>query len=69
MKRFSKMVSRTSEVPLAMHISAMSWACKSVGKPGNGWVSTETALRPPPLRATRMPVGFSSISTPVERSS
>ena len=44
MKRFSKMVSRTSEVPLAVHISAMNCACKSVGKPGKGWVSTDTAL-------------------------
>ena len=45
----------------------MSWACRSVGKPGKGWVSTETALKPPPFRATLMPVGLSSISTPVER--
>ena len=42
MKRFSKMVSRTCEVPVAVHIKAMSWACRSVGKPGKGWVSTLT---------------------------
>jgi hypothetical protein len=52
---------------LAMHMSAMSWACKSVGKPGKGWVSTETGFRPTPFRATRMPVGRSSTSTPDER--
>ena len=43
MKRFSKMVSRTCEVPFAMHISAMNCAWRSVGKPGKGCVSTETA--------------------------
>ena len=44
MKRFSKIVSRTSDTPRAVHISAMSWACRSVGKPGKGCVSTLTGI-------------------------
>ena len=28
-----------------MHISAMSCACRSVGKPGKGWVSTATRAK------------------------
>jgi hypothetical protein len=34
MKRFSKMVSVTAEAPCATQLSAMNWACMSVGKPG-----------------------------------
>ena len=45
MKRFSKIVSRTVEVPCAMHMSAMSCACRSVGKPGKGSVSTATGMK------------------------
>ena len=36
MKRFSKIVSVMCEVPSARVISAISCACRSVGKPGNG---------------------------------
>src|SRR5262249_21721391 len=36
MKRFSKMVSVMREIPFARVINAISWACRSVGKPGNG---------------------------------
>ena len=42
MKRFSKMVSVMRETPLARVISAISCACRSVGKPGNGAVVTST---------------------------
>ena len=55
MKRFSKIVSVMCELPLAQAISAISCACRSVGKPGNGAVETLTGLMPAPLRATRMP--------------
>src|SRR5664280_859256 len=55
MKRFSKMVSVMREVPPARVINAISCACKSVGKPGNGAVVTSTGARSAPLRATRMP--------------
>ena len=55
MKRFSKIVSVMCEAPLAQVISAISCACRSVGKPGNGAVVTVTGLIPAPLRATRMP--------------
>ena len=55
MKRFSKMVSVMREVPPARVISAISCACKSVGKPGNGAVDTVTGARSAPLRETRMP--------------
>jgi hypothetical protein len=34
MKRFSKIVSVIIEAPSAVHIKAISWACRSVGKPG-----------------------------------
>ena len=33
-KRFSKMLSSTTLAPSAKHMSAISWACISVGKPG-----------------------------------
>jgi len=39
----SKIVSVMREEPLAQAISAISWACRSVGKPGNGAVETVTA--------------------------
>ena len=55
MKRFSKIVSVMRDVPLARVISAISCACRSVGKPGNGAVVTSTGAMPAPLRATRMP--------------
>ena len=50
MKRFSKMVSVMCEVPLARVISAMSCACRSVGKPGNGCVVISTGAMPAPFR-------------------
>ena len=55
MKRFSKIVSVMRDVPVARVISAISCACKSVGKPGNGCVVTSIGLIPDPFRATRMP--------------
>ena len=64
MKRFSKIVSVMCEVPFARVISAMSCACRSVGKPGNGEVETSTEPMPEPLRATRTPVLVGVISTP-----
>ncbi len=55
MKRFSKIVSGMCEVPRARVISAMNWACRSVGKAGNGSVVTSTGAMPLPLRRMRMP--------------
>ena len=71
MKRFSKIVSRMREVPLASVISAMNWACRSVGKPGNGSVVTSTAAMPAPLRRMRMPslVGITSAPAAASTSS
>jgi hypothetical protein len=51
MKRFSKIVSVMWEVPFARVISAMSCACRSVGKPGNGEVETSTEPMPEPFHA------------------
>ena len=64
MKRFSKIVSVISEAPPAQAISAISCACKSVGKPGNGAVDTFTGRMPEPLRLTRMPSGLTEITAP-----
>ena len=55
MKRFSKIVSVIRDLPLAIVISPMNCACRSVGKPGNGSVVTSTGAMPAPLRLTRMP--------------
>ena len=65
MKRFSKMVSRITLVPSALVISAISCACRSVGKPGKGWVSMVIGSSAPPLRETRTPVAVSVTPTPV----
>ena len=45
MKRFSNTVSTTLDVPLAWVISAMNWACMSVGNPGCSLVVMSTAVR------------------------
>ncbi len=42
----------------------MNCACRSVANPGNGSVSTSTALSRPPLRRTTTPSFVRSISTP-----
>ncbi len=47
----------------------MSCACRSVGKPGNGCVSSDTGSMPWPLRATRMPLLVVCTVTPVLASS
>ena len=49
MKRFSKIVSLITPTPSATQLSAMNWACMSVGKAGYGAVVRLTArgLRPP----------------------
>ena len=52
------------EVPRARVISAISCACRSVGKPGNGAVATLTGARPAPLRAMRIPSLVGVTSTP-----
>ena len=67
MKRFSKMVSLTTPVPLARHISAMIWACMSVGKPGKGSVVTLTPTSSVPRRQSTPPA-TSPIHTPISRS-
>ena len=43
MKRFSNTVSVTTPVPLATQLSAVNWACMSVGKAGYGAVLMSTA--------------------------
>ena len=65
MKRFSKIVSVMRDLPLAMVISPMNCACRSVGKPGKGAVVTSTGAMPAPLRLTRMPELVGVISAPV----
>jgi hypothetical protein len=67
MKRFSKMVSVIWETPLDLVIRPMNCACRSVGKPGKGSVTTSTGRMPPPLRTTRRPVSVSVISAPARR--
>ena len=67
MKRFSKIVSRMRDVPLARVMRAMNCAWRSVGKPGNGSVVTSTGSIPAPFRRTRMPSLVAETSAP-ERS-
>ena len=43
-KRSGKMRSVITLMPSPRHSSAMSWACRSVGKPGYGWVVISTGL-------------------------
>ena len=45
MKRFSKIVSVTLLAPCEMQLSAMNWACMSVGKPGYSVVRKFCARR------------------------
>jgi UDP-N-acetylglucosamine 1-carboxyvinyltransferase len=52
------------DVPFALVISAISCACRSVGKPGNGSVVTSTGPRPAPLRTTRTPLLVTVTSAP-----
>ena len=56
MKRFSKIVSVIMPAPSAVVISAIIWACMSVGKPGKGSVMMSTPDRAGRSAATRMPV-------------
>ena len=67
MKRFSKMVSRTSDVPLAVHIRRHELRLQIGGEAREGLGLHRDGRKPPPFRATLMPVGRSSISTPDER--
>ena len=63
MKRFSNTVSEIRDDPSARHISAMNWACRSVGKPGKGSVviSVEVTV---PVPATWMESQSSVTDTP-----
>ena len=70
MKRFSKIVSRMCETPLAVAIDAMNCAWRSVGNPGNGAVQ----IYPPQWGARRFcgshrPRLVSTISVPISRRS
>ena len=56
MKRFSKIVSVIIEAPSAIAISAMTCACRSVGKPGKGSVITSTPASRPLRRRTAQAV-------------
>ena len=69
MKRFSKIVSVTVAVPWAMQLSAMNWACMSVGKPGYSVVRKPWALSvAPPVLCTRMPPSTACTLAPASRS-
>ena len=50
MKRFSNTRSVTTEAPCATHSTAISCACMSVGKPGNGAVVTWSGWGGPVMR-------------------
>ena len=64
MKRFSKIVSVIIAAPVEVHIRAMNWACRSVGKPGNGSVITSVPATSPLARSTDSPRAVSAIATP-----
>jgi len=54
----------TMELPSAWARSAISWACRSVGKPGYVWVVISAALMGP-VRVTTHPSSTESIVTPM----
>ena len=67
MKRFSKIVSVTRALPSAMQLSAMNWACMSVGKAGYSLVRKLTALGRSSAR-TRIQSSPHRSRTPASRS-
>ena len=56
-KRFSKIVSVTTDEPSAIALSAQNWACMSVGKAGYGAVLMSTARAPASAHVEVDPVG------------
>ena len=76
MNRFSNTVSTTRAAPCATVMQAMSWACKSVGNPGNGPVTKSTASglggarrRSPSRSALTVPPASRTLTSKASRSS
>ena len=66
MKRSGKIFSVMMLLPSARHSRAMNWACRSVGKPGYGWVVTSVGSRRRAEETTTPPLSCSTI-TPISR--
>ena len=65
MKRSGKIFSVMTLLPSARHSRAMSCACRSVGKPGYGWVVTSAGSSRRPEETTHAAVVACSTLTPM----